>query len=135
MADLITSLPEINVEGKLIIFPAYTFYLQQQGYTISQRNDKISNRKLNEILMQANLAVVLQQEYEVPHIMVYNNKRWTKMKVGAHKMIHINAGIYGQYICYPTLISNKVKDESCINVIIAFLQQYSSAKISIRQGR
>ena len=131
MATVTSSVPELYVEGKLIIFPAYTFYLQEHGYIISQKNDKVSNRKLNELLMKANLAKALNKEYSIPHIAIYEDRKWRTFNVGQHKQIIINAGKYGQYCYYPTLINN-IRDEAAANVMVAFLSQYSSAKLSIR---
>jgi len=93
MVTVDSRIPTIHIEGKLVIFPAYTFLVQKEGYKIQQRNDKVSNRKLNEILMQANLAEVLgNEEYQVPHIMMYENGVWKNLKLEGYSRVKLDAG-------------------------------------------
>ena len=127
-------LPLLNIEGKLIIFPRYTFYLQDIGCKIIQKGDKLSNRQLNEYLIKANLAKVLNQDFTLPDIAVYAEGKWKEYACHKYAGVRIDAGKYGNYVYYPQVIgSMNITDSNAKNMIIAFLTQYSSAKLNIIQ--
>lgn len=125
------TVPTLSVEGKLIIFPAYTFYLQKNGYTIIQRNDKASNRKLNEYLMNANIAEAIGQEPKLPDIAIYDEGKWKGKNLTVSQYVIIDAGKYGHYKYYRALLDDKYASESVKNAIQAFVMQYSSAKLQV----
>lgn len=128
------AVPKLNIEGKLVIFPRYTYYLQDQGYTIIQRNDKLSNRKLNEYLMQANLASVLGKEVKLPDFAVYSEGKWSEYGNLKYEAVQLDAGKYGSYIYYTSILNNNgYGDKATNNLIIGFLNLYSSAKLKVNQ--
>lgn len=128
------AVPKLNIEGKLVIFPRYTYYLQKQGYTIIQRNDKLSNRKLNEYLMQANLANVLGKEVNLPDFAVYSEGSWKEYGNLKYDAVQLDAGKYGSYIYYTNVLDGAgYNDKATNNLIIGFLNLYSSAKLKVNQ--
>lgn len=131
MAMVGQEIKSFNVEGKLIIFPAYTYYLQKHGYRISQRHDKHSNRKLNEILMEANIAEAINKEYRMPDFMIYSEGKWSKKYLVNSEYVIIDAGKYGQYRYYKALLDERLHTEAIENAIQAFVLQYSSAKLQV----
>lgn len=128
------AIPKLNIEGKLVIFPRYTYYLQKQGYTIIQRNEKLSNRKLNEYLMRANLASVLGNKVSLPDFAVYSDGNWKEYGNLSYDAVQLDAGKYGSYIYYTNVLNESGYDEKAINnLIIGFLNLYSSAKLKVNQ--
>lgn len=128
------AIPKLNIEGKLVIFPRYTYYLQKQGYTIIQRNEKLSNRKLNEYLMQANLANVLGKEVRLPDFAVYSDGNWKEYGDLSYEAVQLDAGKYGSYIYYTSVLDGSgYNDKATDNLIIGFLNLYSSAKLKVNQ--
>ena len=128
------SIPKLNIEGKLIIFPKYTYYLQRHNCTIIQRNDKLSNRKLNEYLMQANLDRVLGKEPSLPDFAIYENGSWKEYDTRKYEAVKLDAGKYGSYIYYTNVLNNAgYGDSAVINMVIGFLNLYSSAKLKVNQ--
>lgn len=128
------SIPTLNIEGKLIIFPRYTYYLQKQNCTIIQRNEKLSNRKLNEYLMQANLESVLGKEPNLPDFAIYDNGSWKKYDTTKYEAVKLDAGKYGSYIYYTNVLNDvEHGDRAVINMVIGFLNLYSSAKLKVNQ--
>lgn len=128
------AVPKLNIEGKLVIFPRYTYYLQKQGYTIIQRNEKLSNRKLNEYLMQANLANVLGKEVRLPDFAVYSDGNWKEYGDLSYEAVQLDAGKYGSYIYYTSVLDGSgYNDKATDNLIIGFLNLYSSAKLKVNQ--
>lgn len=128
------AVPKLNIERKLVIFPRYTYYLQKQGYTIIQRNEKLSNRKLNEYLMQANLANVLGKEVNLPDFAVYSEGSWKEYGNLKYDAVQLDAGKYGSYIYYTNVLDGAgYNDKATNNLIIGFLNLYSSAKLKVNQ--
>ena len=126
------NIPTLNIEGKLIIFPLYTYYLQKQGCQVIQRNDKLSNRKLNEYLMQANLQAAMSNEVSLPHFSVYADGAWKEYRNISYQAVRLDAGKYGTYLYYPEVL-NQYDEKSTVNMIVGFLSLYSSAKLKIVQ--
>lgn len=125
---MVESKTVINIEGRLVIFPLYTYYLQSNGCRVTFKQDKQSDRKLNEMLMKANIAEALNKEYVLPHIMIFDGQ-WKTLKCNG-KPVALDAGVYGKYTYYPTLVEQGVSD-AMKQAIACFVKQYSSAKINV----
>lgn len=132
MVMVSSSLPRLSIEGKLIIFPRYTYYLQENGCKIEQRNDKLSNRKLNEYLMNANLASVLNETINLPDVAIYTEGVWKQYSLNKYDKVQLDAGKFGNYIYYPNILEY-AEPKSTVNMLIGFLNLYSSAKMKINQ--
>ena len=125
----------VNVQGKVVIFPLYTFTLQKRGYKISHKSDKASNMKLGEYLFKASAERALKKsEPKLPDIVFYFDGKWVEYFSDEEEIPVKLRNDKCEFIYFPALVPNEMdyNVEYNLNAIKYFLEMYSSAKISIK---